>query len=147
MIVTKIRKIFQWQQEPIFASFIEKKIFNCAKMQHQKLRTFGHSPISGMTLPTARYANSLSKTFPNSQRTYKVETSIIGRYMRDHLPINSNLTNVHVSDNYIEFVLMSNRQEFIDFNAFVLGIKIKIVTPVGKPVPDNSKQWSRILDC
>lgn len=97
-----------------------------------------NAPVSGMSLPSARYVNSISETFPNPNRSYKVETGIIGRYTRDHLPINSNLTNGSVSDNYVEFILNSNQQEFIDCNSFVMEMKIRILAADGKPVTDTS---------
>ena len=93
----------------------------------------------GITLPTIKYTNSISEEFPNGNRTYKVETAIAGRYMRDHLPINSNLTNGSINDNYIEFVLNSNQQELIDCNSFALEMKIKLVKPDGSELDDNDK--------
>ena len=59
--------------------------------------------------------------------------------MRDFLPVNSNLIDSSVSDNYIEIILSLNQQEFIDYNAFIVETKTKIVTPDGKSVSDNSK--------
>ena len=68
---------------------------------------------------------TIAETFPSSQRTYEVELIIL------------NLTNGSVSDNYIEFVLNSNQQEFIDCDVFVL--EMKIATSDSKPVSDNYK--------
>ena len=98
-----------------------------------------NSASNGFTLPTVKYTNSISEEFPNGNRTYKVETAIAGRYMRDHLPINSNLTNGSINDNYIEFVLNSNQQELVDCNSFVLEMKIKLVKPDGSEIDDNDK--------
>ena len=50
-----------------------------------------NSESNSITLPAIKYKDSISEEFPNGNRTYKVETAIAGRYMRDHLPINSNL--------------------------------------------------------
>ena len=98
-----------------------------------------HSASNGITLPTAKYTNSISEEFPNGNRTYKVETAIASRYMRDHLPINSNLTNGSINDNYIEFVLNSNQQELVDCNSFTLEMKIKITKPDGSALADTAK--------
>ena len=95
------------------------------------------SQTSGVTVPTIKYTNSIAEEFPNGNRTYKVESAISSRYMRDHLPINSNLTNGAINDNYIEFVLNSNQQELFDCNAFALEMKIKIIKPDGSDV-DNT---------
>ena len=87
--------------------------------------------LTGYSLPTVNYSNSISEEFPNSNRSYKVESGISHRYFRDHLPVNASLTNGTVSDNYVEFVLNSNQQEFFDLNSFSLELKLKINTPDG----------------
>ena len=56
--------------------------------------------MSGITLPTANYSNSISEEFPITNRKFKVESSISSRYFRDHLPINANISNGGVSENY-----------------------------------------------
>ena len=73
-----------------------------------------NSASNGITLPTVKYTNSVLEEFPNGKRTYEVEVATAIRYMRDHLLINSNLTNGSINDNYIELVLNSNQQELID---------------------------------
>ena len=98
-----------------------------------------NSASNGFTLPTIKYTNSISEEFPNGNRTYKVETAIAGRYMRDHLPINSNLTNGSINDNYIEFVLNSNQQKLIDCNYFALKMKMKIIKPDGSDLNNSVK--------
>ena len=59
--------------------------------------------------------------------------------MRDYLPINSNLTNESINDNYIEFVLNSNQHELIYCNYF--GSEIKIVKSDGSVLDDNVKLY------
>ena len=93
---------------------------------------------SGHTIPTNRYINSVSSDFPNSNRVFKVESGITSRYVRDYLPINANLSNGAVDDNYIEFILNSNETEFVDCTSFALEMKMKIVNSLGeKPVIDS----------
>ena len=60
-------------------------------------------PMSGISVPTVNYSNSISEEFPNINRRYKVESGITARYYRDHLPINANFSNGGVSENYIDF--------------------------------------------
>ena len=96
-------------------------------------------PLSGVTIPTVNYSNSISEEFPNSNRMYKVESGIVNRYFRDNLPINANLTNGTVADNYIEFVLNSTSQEFYDLNSFALELKIKILNENGGALTPESK--------
>ena len=95
--------------------------------------------LSGITIPTANYSNSISEEFPNSNRIYKVESGISNRYYRDTLPVNANLTNGTIADNYIEFVLNSNQQEFYDLSSFALELKIKLKNPNGSDLGPESK--------
>ena len=95
--------------------------------------------LTGYSLPTVNYSNSISEEFPNSNRSYKIESGISRRYFRDHLPVNASLTNGTVSDNYIEFVLNSNQQEFFDLNSFSIELKLKINTPAGGELADTVK--------
>ena len=95
--------------------------------------------LTGYSLPTVNYSNSISEEFPNSNRSYKVESGISRRYFRDHLPVNASITNGTVSDNYIEFVLNSNQQEFFDLNSFSLELKLKITLANGADLPDTAK--------
>ena len=91
------------------------------------------SPFStGVTIPTMNFVNSVSSDFPNPNRMYKVESGVVNRYLRDYLPINANISNGSVDDNYIEFVINSNDQEFIDLNSFVMEVKLRITTVDGK---------------
>ena len=95
--------------------------------------------MSGITLPTANYSNSISEEFPITNRKFKVESSISSRYFRDHLPINANISNGGVSENYIEFVLNSNDQEFFDLKSFALELKIEIRKNDGTELVAGSK--------
>ena len=95
--------------------------------------------MSGITLPTANYSNSISEEFPITNRKFKVESSISSRYFRDHLPINANISNGGVSENYIEFVLNSNDQEFFDLKSFALELKISIRQNDGSELAAGSK--------
>ena len=95
--------------------------------------------LSGVSIPTVNYSNSISEEFPNSNRIYKVESGISSRYYRDNLPINANLTNGSVADNYIEFLLNSNSQEFYDLNSFALELKIKITNANGSNLGPEAK--------
>ena len=56
--------------------------------------------------------------------------------MRDHIPINSNLTNRPINENHIELVLNSNQQELVDCNSFAFEIKIWIIEPAGEDHDD-----------
>ena len=95
--------------------------------------------MSGITLPTANYSNSISEEFPITNRKFKVESSISSRYFRDHLPINANISNGGVSENYIEFVLNSNDQEFFDLKSFALELKISFRQNDGSELAAGSK--------
>ena len=95
--------------------------------------------FSGVTLPTFHYSNSITDQFPNSNRSYKIESGIKTRYLRDHLPINGNLLNGTITDNYIEFILNSNQQEFFDLDSFTLELKIKIKKSNGDAITDTNK--------
>ena len=98
---------------------------------------------SGFTLPTMKYVNSISSHFPNPTRTYKVESGIKNRYLRDYLPINASLSNGAVEDNYIEFIINSNNQEFIDISSLAMEMKMKITNSDGTTV-DGTKKISVI---
>ena len=78
--------------------------------------------MSGITLPTANFTNSISEKFPITNRKFNVESSILSRYFRDHLPTDENISIGGVSKNYNEFVLNSNDQEFSDLKSF--GLKL-----------------------
>ena len=96
--------------------------------------------MSGVTLPTGKYVNSIAEQFPSDQRHHKIESTISNRYIRDFLPINANVSNGEVRDNYIEFVLNSSQQEFYDCDSFALEMKIKITKADGTdldPVPSH----------
>ena len=82
--------------------------------------------MSGVTLPSNNFSSAITDAFPNINRTYKVESGIASRYLRDYLPLNSNISNGNVNDSYIEFLLSGNAQEFIDLNSFAIEIKKKI---------------------
>ena len=82
---------------------------------------------TGITLPTVKYINSISEEFPNSNRTYKVESAISNRFQRDHIPINGNLSNQNITDSYVEFILPSNGNNFISTDSFYLESSIRIV--------------------
>ena len=94
--------------------------------------------MSGVTVPTVNYSNSISEEFPNTNRRYKVESAISSRYYRDHLPINVNFSNGGVSENYIEFVLNGNTQDFYDLESFALELKLKIKNHDGSDLPDDA---------
>ena len=81
--------------------------------------------MSGITLPSNNFSSAITDAFPNVNRTYKVESGIASRYLRDYLPLNSNISNGKVNDSYIEFLLTGNAQEFIDLNSFAVEFKIK----------------------
>ena len=113
--------------------------FNQFPIKHHH-NTMSHGVnFHGNSLPTVNYSNSISEEFPNNNRSYKIESGISNRYIRDHLPINANVTNATVSDNYIEFVLNSNQQEFFDLNSFTLELKIKINNPNGEDLGKDTK--------
>ena len=98
---------------------------------------------SGFTLPTTKYVNSISSHFPTPSRSYKVESGLKNRYLRDYLPINASLSNGSVEDNYIEFIINSNNQEFIDTSSFAMEMKMKITKSDDSPI-DGTKKISVI---
>ena len=93
--------------------------------------------IQGSTLPSMKYVNSITSHFPNPARVYKVESGVKNRYLRDYLPINASLSNGAVEDNYIEFIINSNNQEFIDISSLAMEMKILISKSDGKIVEDT----------
>lgn len=101
---------------------------------------------TGATIPTMNFVNSVSSDFPNPNRMYKVESGVINRYLRDYLPINANISNGSIDDNYIEFVINSNDQEFIDLNSFVMEVKMKIAGIDGKSL-ETDKHVSIVDGC
>ena len=92
------------------------------------------------------FVNSVSSDFPNPNRMYKVESGVVNRYMRDYLPVNANISNGSVDDNYIEFVVNANDQEFIDLTSFVMEVKLNITDAEGK-VLDDTKHVSIVDGC
>ena len=94
---------------------------------------------SGLSIPTSRYTNSLAEEFPSHNRTYKVESGISNRYRRDYLPINANLNNGNLTDTYIEFVLPSNGQEFMDLDSFSIEMKLNIVKANGSKLDETDQ--------
>ena len=94
---------------------------------------------SGITLPTIKYVNSISEEFPNQNRNYKVESAISGRYLRDHIPINGNISTHAVTDTYAEFLIHSNGSELLNLGSFFLETHMRILKPNGKPIDDTCK--------
>jgi len=92
----------------------------------------------GVTVPTSNYINSITESFPTNKRDYKLEASIADRNLRDFLPTNSNMNNGSVNDNYIEFILDSNDQEFYDLSTFHIEMKMKITKADGSSLDGNS---------
>ena len=107
------------------------------KLPHVNMSTTTGS--SGSTIPTANYVNSISSDFPNPNRAYKVESTITNRYLRDYAPTNAHLSNGVVEDNYIEFILNSNQQEFLDCTSLALEMKMKIVDSKGEAPGEDAK--------
>ena len=95
------------------------------------------------TSPSSRYVNCISEQFPNSKRIYKVESSIVNKVTRDHLPCNGSLIDASINDSYIEFSIAPNQEEFIDCKSFVLELKLKITKADGTD-PDPAKPISVI---
>ena len=94
---------------------------------------------TGFTVPTARYDASINESFPNPLRTYRLDSLISSRYFRDYLPVNANLNNGSINDSYIEFILNSSEQAFIDLSSFALEIKLKITKKNGEDIDENAK--------
>ena len=93
---------------------------------------------TGVSVPSEKFINSLAEEFPNGNRMYKVESGIISRHRRDYLPINCSLSNGSVNDSYLEFVLNSSENEFIDCNAFALEMKIKLQKNAADITPSDN---------
>ena len=98
----------------------------------------GHTS-SGVSMPTSRYTNSLAEEFPSYNRTYKVESGVSNKYTRDYLPINTHVNNGNLTDTYIEFVLPSNGQEFMDLDSFAIEMKVNIVKANGNALDDKDQ--------
>ena len=92
----------------------------------------------GNTLPTFNYDLSISERFPVMDRSYKVDSSILNRSFRSNMPINANINNGSIDENYCEFMINSNEQEFVDTSSFALEMKIKIVPTTGGSIEDSS---------
>ena len=98
-----------------------------------------NTSVSGVTVPTAKYINSIGDDFPSENRTYKVESSISSRYQRDHLPLNANISTGNISDSYVEFIVSANQNEFIDLDSLTLETKLKITKADGSSLDDTCK--------
>ena len=98
--------------------------------------SLSNSALTGVTLPTAKYVNSIGEEFPNGNRTYKVESSISNRYLRDYLPINANISSGSVTDCYVDFMISSNQNEFIDCESFTIETKLEILKADGSVLDD-----------
>ena len=98
----------------------------------------------GATVPTERYTNSVAEKFPTVNRTYQLESSINGRYKRDILPINSSLNTGGVESNYLEYVVGTNSEEFLDLDEITLQLSLKFkkdgqdITPADNFMPIDS---------
>ena len=101
--------------------------------------SLSNTPLTGVTLPTAKYVNSIGEEFPNGNRTYKVESSISNRYLRDYLPVNANISSGSVTDSYVEFIISGNQNEFIDCESFTIETKLEIQKPDGTAIDDSCK--------
>ena len=99
--------------------------------------SLSNSALTGVTLPTAKYVNSIGEEFPNGNRTYKVESSISNRYLRDYLPINANISSGSVNDSYVDFMISSNQNEFIDCESFTIETKLEILKADGSVLDDG----------
>ena len=98
---------------------------------------------AGNTLPTMNYDLSIAENFPVIDRSYKVDSSVAGRQYRSHMPINANINNGAIEENYCEFVINSNEQEFFDTSSLALEMKIKIVNENGEDV-DNTSNFTLV---
>lgn len=96
------------------------------------------SSISGLTIPTHNFTNSVIEDFPTTNRIYKVESGILARYFRDSPATNTNLTSGLVNDSYLEFIINSSEQEFFDCKSLSLELKVKITKADGGDLPDNA---------
>ena len=96
------------------------------------------TPVTGISLPTSRYINSIENSYPSPNRLFKVESAIQGKYRRDVLPINSNISTGSVKDSYVEFILPATSGEFLDLSSLFLETKIRITKADGSPLDDDS---------
>ena len=70
--------------------------------------------MTGDSIPTVRYLNSIIGNFPNPKRNYKIDGTISNRYVRDLLPVNVNLDGSSIQDGYVEFILNGSNKELIN---------------------------------
>ena len=99
--------------------------------------------LSGLTVPTTKYMNSISESFPSINRIYKVDASIDHKHESDHLPSNANLRDLSISDNFIEF-LIPPTQELTDCESIVLEMVLKLSKADGSPIDFNTTPISVI---
>ena len=92
------------------------------------------SVSSGITSPTSQYVNSISEFFPNPNRVYKIEGSFIGKNNYDQLPSNANLSDMSISDSYVEFLLPASQEEFIDTASMVIEMELKVTMEDGSDI-------------
>ena len=99
--------------------------------------------LAGSTIPTAKYMNSISESFPTINRVYKVDASIDHKHESDHLPSNANLRDLSISDNFIEF-LIPPTQELTDCDSIVLEMVLKLTKADGTSIDFGSTPVSVI---
>ena len=81
----------------------------------------------GGSVPTEKYTSTVAEEFPNINRRYKLESSIKSRYSRDHLPISgATLGDGQVNESYLEFLVQTSQQEFLDLEDLSLELKLRI---------------------
>ena len=99
--------------------------------------------LAGSTIPTTKYMNSISESFPTINRVYKVDASIDHKHESDHLPSNANLRDLSISDNFIEF-LIPPTQELTDCDSIVLEMVLKLTKADGTSIDFDSTPVSVI---
>ena len=91
----------------------------------------------GGSIVTSNFTNSLASEFPNSLRSYKIESGISHRSTTDYLPINAVITGSDIENNYLEFIISPSDKEFINLENIFLELKLKVTRSNGSDMNDT----------
>lgn len=99
--------------------------------------SYNNNLNTGVYSPTSNYEESVSEMFPSLSKRYKIDGSIESRYDRDYLPVNCNVFNGSINDNFLEFRVSGADGEFLDLSTLALEVKMGITNADGTALDDT----------
>ena len=83
-----------------------------------------NTPGTGNNIPISTYVAGITKSYPNVNRQWVVESSINSKETIDFLPVNMGV-NQTISDKYIEFRINGIVGSFLDLFSMIMELHLK----------------------